>query len=237
MLELLAYVLNYLWPDGFIQLAIVVAGVYVAGWLQRDRLEKRYDGWKVRLLHENGYTTITEHPLSATRAKQVLPDPSEMTVFLTTLLMPYINVTVSLVTEGEELGVYRLDNKAREICVHICPPYVLPKPSAISRQRPGFRLSNELKMSLKELVIDWENREPEAAYGEIENNPDRYGVCVDDAWSFMTIREYIGCMRPYAIHEFLVEESPGGNWRSLECKDLPGCREHPLADGHGQGSG
>jgi hypothetical protein len=138
-----------------------------------------------------GFRTIVEYPLSAARVQQILDNSAELNVFLTALLAPYVHIHINLLTEGREFGVYEQNEELREIRVSVCLPYITPKPTYFYRQKPGFGLSHNVKLFLKELVLGFENRAPEAAYQEIENNLDRYAVCVGDSWSLMTIREYM----------------------------------------------
>ena len=96
---------------------VVVIGVLVAQFILARWDEWRYGGWQVVVMDRQGQ----EHrrPISARKAKQLLDEPADLSVFLKGVVSAYSQVSVDLITEGRTLGLLQEDRAARRFTVDL----------------------------------------------------------------------------------------------------------------------
>lgn len=96
---------------------IVVLGVLFAQFILARWDEWRYGGWQVVVMDRNGQ----EHrrAISPRKAKQLLDEPADLSVFLKGVVSAYGQVSVDLITEGRTLGLLQQDHTARRFTVDL----------------------------------------------------------------------------------------------------------------------
>lgn len=96
---------------------IVVLGVLFAQFILNRWEERRYGRWQVVVIDHSGAEHI--RPISPRKAKQILDEPADLSVFLKGVISAYGQVTVDLITEGRGLGLLQEDRAARRFTVDL----------------------------------------------------------------------------------------------------------------------
>ncbi len=96
---------------------IVVLGVLFAQFILNRWKERHYGRWQVVVVDRSGAEHI--RPISPRKAKQILDEPADLSVFLKGVISAYGQVTVDLITEGRSLGLLQEDRAARRFTVDL----------------------------------------------------------------------------------------------------------------------
>ncbi len=99
------------------ELIVVVAGVLVAHSFLALAIKLRYGRWQVRIIKEN--TEILRRDISPTKAKEILGEPADMSVFLKGVVSPYGWINCDLLREGKEIGLFVQDNRQRLLTINL----------------------------------------------------------------------------------------------------------------------
>jgi hypothetical protein len=84
----------------------------VAAWLIRHGWEKwRFGRWRVVVV-QDGVTRV-DRAISVGKAKEILQEPAELSVFLKGLVSPYDTLHCDIIQEGEKLGLLNKDSARR----------------------------------------------------------------------------------------------------------------------------
>lgn len=113
--------LNDVWEwivSGIIQNAVwVVLAIWFVQFWQRTYLERKFGNWKVVLMRR-GKLVLTRH-VPAQKARDILSDPSEKSVYLKGILSPYVQLNCDLVEEGPKRKLLVEDHDARVITINL----------------------------------------------------------------------------------------------------------------------
>ena len=82
---------------------VVVIGVLTAHLILRNWERWRYGGWHVVV--KNGDKLHVDRPVSAAKAKQVLDEPADLSVFLKGVVSPYGWIKCDLIEHGKKEGL------------------------------------------------------------------------------------------------------------------------------------
>lgn len=90
----------------------------VAAWFVRRVWEQwRYGGWQVVVV--KGGAEKLRRPVSVGKAKEVLEEPAELSVFLKGVASPYGWINCDIIQEGEALGLLKRDRTARTFTIDL----------------------------------------------------------------------------------------------------------------------
>jgi len=93
------------------EFVMVILGVLVGHFIL-DRWERwRYGGWRVVV--KEGEEEILTREISARKAKEILTEPAELSVFLKGVVSPYARIRCDLIEEGRRIGLL-VENKAEK---------------------------------------------------------------------------------------------------------------------------
>lgn len=99
------------------ELIVVVAGVLVANSIVTIWVKWRYGRWQMRITEEN--TEILRRDISPPKAKEILGEPAEMSVFLKGVVSPYAWIHCDLLEEGKKTGLFVQDNQQRLLTINL----------------------------------------------------------------------------------------------------------------------
>jgi hypothetical protein len=86
--------------------------------LVRNRLnERKYGGWHV-IIKENDAIKVNR-PISVRKAKEIIEEPADLSVFLKGIASPYDTLTCDIIQEGECLGLLTKDIANRQFIVDL----------------------------------------------------------------------------------------------------------------------
>lgn len=110
------------------EVIVVVIGVLVAQVLKRWWDEWRYGGWCV--IVRRGGAEVVKRAVSAGKAKEVLGEPAELSVFLKGLVSPYDTLHCDILEVDKQPGLLVIDRKARRFVVDLDKSPPKPKNAA-----------------------------------------------------------------------------------------------------------
>ncbi len=96
---------------------IVVLGVVVGHFVLGRLDEWRYGGWKVVV--RRGEEHILTRAISAQKAKEILAEPAELSVFLKGVVSPYERIRCDLIAEGQALGLLIQDREGKRFIIDL----------------------------------------------------------------------------------------------------------------------
>ena len=107
---------------------VVVAGVVFAQFVQVRWERWRFGRWVVVV--KRGGEELLNRAISPHKAKEILEEPAELSVFLKGVLSPYAWIGCDLVGKGRELGLLVEDRAARRFVIDLDrnPPAESHKP-------------------------------------------------------------------------------------------------------------
>jgi hypothetical protein len=135
-LTVLSDILSFVAQTLLGEFLVVVAGVLFAHFIQNWWEQKRYGQWRVRILQ--GGEMILDREISARKAKEILEEPAELSVFLKGVVSPYAWVRCDILKEGIERRLLVQDREQRIFFVD------LDKNPAKENGGPG-QLGNSMK--------------------------------------------------------------------------------------------
>ncbi|MFZ2489386.1 MAG: hypothetical protein WAZ19_14835 [Anaerolineae bacterium] len=94
---------------------VVVLGVLFAQFILNRWEERRYGRWQVIVIDPSGAEHI--RPISPRKARQILDEPADLSVFLKGVASAYGQINVDLITEGRASGLLQEDRTARRFTV------------------------------------------------------------------------------------------------------------------------
>lgn len=112
-----------------VRFLVVVAGVVFAQFIQTWWERWRFGRWVVVL--KRGDEVLLERPISPRKAKEILEEPAELSVFLKGVVSPYAWIACDLVGRGREIGLLVEDRRARRFVIDLArnPPGRTPPPA------------------------------------------------------------------------------------------------------------
>lgn len=99
------------------ELLVVAAGVLFARFVQSQWDEWRYGKWRVLIQREG--ETILDRGISARKAKEILEEPADLSVFLKGTVSPYAFLNCDIIEEGTERGLLVKDEERRIFVVNL----------------------------------------------------------------------------------------------------------------------
>lgn len=100
-----------------VELIIVIMGVIIGHVIVERWEEWRYGGWVVVL--KDGEKELVRRRISPRKAKDILNEPAELSVFLKGVISPYARIHCDLIEEGRELGVLVEDRENRQFIIDL----------------------------------------------------------------------------------------------------------------------
>ena len=110
---------------------IVVFGILFTQFVRRRLDERRYGRWHV-IIKEKDKIKV-ERAISVRKAKEILNEPADLSVFLKGIVSPYDSLNCDIIKEGESLGLLIRDNVNRQFIVDLDknpPPSERPRRQA-----------------------------------------------------------------------------------------------------------
>ncbi len=99
------------------EIVIVALGVLV-GHFVLDRWEGfLYGGWHVVV--RRGDRVTLRRAISAPKAKEILTEPAELSVFLKGVISPYERIRCDLLEEGRKIGLLVEDRKGKQFVIDL----------------------------------------------------------------------------------------------------------------------
>ncbi|MCB0078894.1 MAG: hypothetical protein KDD73_15895 [Anaerolineales bacterium] len=99
------------------ELIVVVVGVLFANFIRNRWDEWRFGGWRV--IVTDGAQSLVDRVVSAHKAKEVLGESADLSVFLKGIVSPYAHLRCDLVDEGVQLGLLKVDHKRRRFMIDL----------------------------------------------------------------------------------------------------------------------
>jgi len=96
---------------------IVVLGILFAQFVRRRWDERRYGRWHV-IIKEKDLIKV-ERAISVRKAKEILNEPADLSVFLKGIVSPYDSLNCDIIKEGESIGLLIRDNVNRQFIVDL----------------------------------------------------------------------------------------------------------------------
>jgi len=95
----------------------VVFGIAFTQFVLRRWDEHRYGRWHV-IIKKNEEIKVNR-AISVRKAKEILDEPADLSVFLKGVISPYAFVNCDIIKEGERLGLLIRDNNNRQFIVDL----------------------------------------------------------------------------------------------------------------------
>lgn len=114
-MEWLNNILNFILTSLLQELVVVIAGVIVAQIILSRWDRWRYGGWKVVVTKNQ--QEILRRDISPGKAKQILQEPADLSVFLKGVVSPYAQIHCDLIEEGQKIGLLVEDPLARQFTI------------------------------------------------------------------------------------------------------------------------
>lgn len=95
----------------------VVLGIAFTRLVRSRWDEHRYGGWQV-IIKKNEKTRV-RRAISVRKAKEILDDPADLSVFLKGIASPYAFIGCDIIEEGERRGLLTQDNVNRQFILDL----------------------------------------------------------------------------------------------------------------------
>lgn len=89
----------------------VVFGIGFTYFVRKRWEEHRFDRWHAVIVR--GGSQILDRKISVRKAKEMLEEPSDLSVFLKGLVSPYATLYCDIIEVGPKLGLLRIDRASR----------------------------------------------------------------------------------------------------------------------------
>ena len=99
------------------ELVVVIAGFIIAKTLLSYYDKRRFGGWRVIVI-KNG-KQIVNRPISVRKAKEILDDSADLSVFLKGVASPYGWIKCDIISEGEKIGLLKIDRENRKFFIDL----------------------------------------------------------------------------------------------------------------------
>ena len=99
------------------EIIVVVVGVFIAQFLRRIWDEWRYGRWYA-IVRRNG-DDLVKRAVSAGKAKEVLAEAAELSVFLKGLVSPYDTLHCDIIEVAKQPGLLLIDRKERRFVIDL----------------------------------------------------------------------------------------------------------------------
>jgi len=110
-------ILNFMLENLAAEFVVVVAGVIFARFIVTGWENWRYGRWRVIIVKEN--QTLLDRAISYPKAKEILDEPSELSVFLKGVVSPYGWINCDILDEGVKLGLLHKDVENRLFVINL----------------------------------------------------------------------------------------------------------------------
>jgi hypothetical protein len=104
--------------SGLVQNVVwVVAAILFVQFVQKVYENRRYGGWRVIVqMNEKG---LVDREISPGKLKEILEEPSEMSVFIKGVASPYAWINCDVLTEGKRLGLFMEEREQRRLVIDL----------------------------------------------------------------------------------------------------------------------
>ncbi len=110
-------IINIILESIFSELVVTIFGVLIAqnmiDWWRR----RRFGGWNIVI--RRGTEVLGERPLTADKARMVLDDDHDLSVFIKGVVSSYEWLNTDILGTNKEGGIFRQDDDAREFIVDL----------------------------------------------------------------------------------------------------------------------
>ena len=96
---------------------VVVSGIFFTQFVLSRRDEHKYGGWHVIIKKKEEIKV--DRAISVRKAKEILNEPADLSVFLKGIVSPYSSLNCDLIKEGECRGLLIRDNVNRQFIVDL----------------------------------------------------------------------------------------------------------------------
>lgn len=116
-MEWLKNALDFIFGALLTEFVVVVVGVLFAAFIQ-NRWEKwKYGNWRVIVCQNE--RDLVDRDISPGKAKEILHEPADLSVFLKGVASPYGWINCDLLEEGRELGLLVEDKQNRRFVIDL----------------------------------------------------------------------------------------------------------------------
>lgn len=95
----------------------VLLGIFVVDRFRQWRDQKRYGGWHVTVVRKG--EALVDRPVSVRKAKEVLDESSELSVFIKGVVSPYARLNCDILDKEKYPGLLIQDDAARRFLVDL----------------------------------------------------------------------------------------------------------------------
>lgn len=99
------------------EVIVVIASLLFVYFIYDKWVDWRYGRWHAVLIQFG--KQVLDRNISSGKARQILNEPSDLSVFLKGLASPYAQVHTDLIEHGEKLGMLKIDRQARRITLDL----------------------------------------------------------------------------------------------------------------------
>ena len=99
------------------EIIVGVVGVFVAQFIRRTWDEWRYGRW-IAIVRRNN-EDLVRRKVSAGKAKEILGEPSDLSVFLKGLVSPYDTLHCDIIEVDKQPGLLLIDHDARQFVINL----------------------------------------------------------------------------------------------------------------------
>ena len=99
------------------EIIIVVFGFLISHVILAQWVKWRYGGWRVVI--KEGEEEILSREISARKAKEILTEPADLSVFLKGVISPYERIRCDLIEEGRKTGLLVEDREGKRFVIDL----------------------------------------------------------------------------------------------------------------------
>ena len=110
-MDILSNIWNFILEVVLAEFIVVVIGVLSAFLIKDIWVRWRYGGWKV--IVRDGEKELLLRNISPGKAKEILYEPAELSVFLKGVASPYGFLNCDILTRGKEVGLFVQEDQER----------------------------------------------------------------------------------------------------------------------------
>ncbi len=99
------------------EIIVVVVGIFIAQFIRRIWDEWRYGRW-IAIVRRNN-VDLVRRKVSAGKAKEILGESSDLSVFLKGLVSPYAQLHCDIIEVDKQPGLLLIDHDARQFVINL----------------------------------------------------------------------------------------------------------------------
>lgn len=109
------------------EFVMVILGIVFTYGIWRGYLKLRYGKWHVVIME--GDEVKLDRKISARKAKEILEEPADLSVFLKGVVSPYAWIGCDLVEDGKKIGLFEIDKVDSRFVIDLAKNPQRPDPT------------------------------------------------------------------------------------------------------------